>query len=157
MTQQTELKILTILRSIDLTRDMETKHLKKLASIAKEIEFAEGDIVYNEGEIGTAVYIIQSGEVAIEMDVPRQGNVNILTVGPGELFGWSSLFPAERKKARARAIKPTRAIAIDADQLRASWQTDHTLEHAIIQRTAAIMVSRLRMTRQRLADALANG
>ena len=156
MTQQTELRILTILRNIDLTRDMETKHLKKLASIAKEVEFAEGDIVYNEGEIGTAVYIIQSGEVAIEMDIPRQGNVNILTVGPGELFGWSSLFPTERKKARARIVKPTRAIAIDADLLRAAWQTDHTLEYAIIQRTATIMASRLRTTRQRLADALAD-
>ena len=76
---------------------------------------------------------------------------------PGELFGWSSLFPAERKKARARVVKPMRAIAIDADLLRAAWQTDHTLEHAIIQRTATIMVSRLRTTRQRLADALTKG
>lgn len=155
MTQQAEFKILTTLRSIDLTRDMDTKHLKKIATIATEVTFEEDEVIYNVGEIGKAVYIIQSGEVAIEMDVPGQGQVNILTVGPGELFGWSSLFPSERKNARARATKPSRAIAIDAEQLRAAWQTDHTLEHAIIQRTAKVMVDRIKGTRQKLVEALA--
>lgn len=156
MTQQTEFKTLAILRNMDLTRDMETKHLKKIAAVATEVEFAQDEIIYSAGEIGKAVYIIRSGEVAIEMEVPGQGQVNILTVGPGELFGWSSLFPSERKNARARAIKPTQAIAIDAEQLRAAWQTDHTLEHAIIQRTAKVMVDRIKGTRQRLLEALAS-
>lgn len=155
MTSQSELKILTILRSTELTHDMETNHLRKLASIASEVEFAEDEVIYEAGEVGKAVYLIETGEVVIEMDAPGVGPVKVLTVGPGQLFGWSSLFPAERKTARARAVQPTRAVAIDANRLRALWQTDHGLEYAIIRRATRVMADRIKATRQQLVKALA--
>jgi len=155
MTQQTEFRTLQMLRTNPMTRDMKTEHLKRMATAASEVEFALDEIIYNPGEVGQAVYIITTGEVVIEMDAAGQGLVNVLTIGPGELFGWSSLFPTERKNARARATKPTKAIALDAEILRREWQKDHTLEHAIIQRTAKIMVERIKLTRQRLVEALA--
>ena len=54
------------------------------------------------------------GRVAIEIAVPGRGRVIILTVGPGEVFGWSSLFHQRPKTASARTIEPTRALALDA-------------------------------------------
>ncbi len=155
MTQQTEFRTLQLLRTNLMTRDMKTEHLKRMATAASEVEFVTDEIIYNPGEVGRAVYIVTTGEVVIEMDAAGQGLVNVLTIGPGELFGWSSLFPTERKNARARATRPTKAIALDAEILRNEWQKDHTLEHAIIQRTAQIMVERIKLTRQRLVDALA--
>ena len=156
MTTQTELKALTILRSVELTHDLETKHLKKLAALAHEVEFSEGEIIYRPGEVGKALYLVESGAVVIEMEVPGQQPVTTLTVGPNELFGWSSLFPSERKQARARAVKPTRAIAIDAARLQAAWQTDHELEYAIIRRVSRVMADRIRATRQQLANMVAS-
>lgn len=46
MTSQTELKALTMLRAVSLTCDLEIKHLKKLAAMAREVEFAAGEIIY---------------------------------------------------------------------------------------------------------------
>jgi CRP-like cAMP-binding protein len=135
---------------------METKHLRKLASIATEVEIPEGVIIYRPGDIGKSLYLIEEGEVVIEMDVPDQGLVTMLTVGPGELFGWSSLFPSERKMARARAVKLTKAIAIDASQLRQAWKTDYDLEYAVIKRIATVMADRIKITRRQLVDILAS-
>ena len=157
MTSKTELKVLTILRSLEVTRDLETEHLRKLASLTSEVEFAEGEIIYRVGDVGEAIYIIETGQVVIEMNVPGQGEVTVLTVGPGQLFGWSSLFPSERTMARARAVKPTQAIAINANRLQAACRTDHRLENAIIRCTAKVMADRIKTTRQQLVDILASG
>ena len=155
MTYKVELKALTLLRSAELTRDMETKHLRKLASMASEVEFSAGEVIYQKGDMGRAVYLIEEGQVVVEMTVPGQGQVTINTFGPGQFFGWSSLFPSERKMAWTRAAKPTRAIAINASRLKAACQFDHNLEYAIVRRAARAMADRILANRRQFAVARA--
>lgn len=155
MTSKTELRILTALRSMESLHDLESHHLKKLASIASEQHFSEGEIIYREGDVGQAIYLIQAGEVVIDMEVPDYGRATVLTVGPGQLFGWSSLFPPRRKTARARVTKPTLAIVINASRLRDLFQADHELEHAITQRVTEIVADRVKATRLQLVKATA--
>lgn len=151
MASKTELRALTMLRSIELTRDMETRHLRKLASIAQEVAFHEGEIIYRQGDKGKAVYLIQEGEVAIEMDIPGQDQVVMNYLGPGDFFGWSSLFPLEHKMAWTRAFQSTRALMFDADSLRDACRLDHTLEYAIVRRAGRDMVNRIKATRHYLS------
>ena len=154
MTSQFELKVLTMLRSATLMEGMETRHLKKLAAIASEITFEKDEIIYQKGEEGKAVYLIESGQVVIETLIPGQGKIIISTLGPGQFFGWSSLFPEERKMAWTRATEASQVITFDADKLREAWQTDHNLEYAIVRRAGRDMTNRIRITRQQLAGML---
>ena len=151
-----EFKALRMFRSVELMRNMETEHLHKLASLAREVRFLEGEIIYCRGNIGKAIYLIEEGQVTKETDVPGQGSVTLNTLGPGQFFGWSSLFPSERKMFLTRAVKPTRAIAIDTNRLRAAWQRDYYLEYAIIRRAGKDIVNRIKAARQQLADMLAS-
>jgi CRP-like cAMP-binding protein len=155
MTSKTELKALTMLRSVDLTHDLDTKQFKKLAALAREVEFAPGEIISSRGEVGKALYLIQAGEVVIETDTPGQNPVMLHNLGQGQFFGWSSLFPGERKMFSTRAVKLTRAFAFEATALRLAWQTDHELEYAIVRRAGRAMVDRLRATRQAVAEMVA--
>ena len=150
MATKTELKALTMLRSIELTRDMETKHLRKLASIAQEITFRPNEIIYRQGNKGRGLYLIQEGEIVIEMDIPDQGHVILNVLGPGQFFGWSSLFPLERKMAWTRAIQPTYALLFDARLVRDACRLDHTLEFAIVRRAGRSMVDRIKTIRHHL-------
>ncbi len=144
-------KALSLLRSAELTHDMSTTHLKKLASLASEVSFTEDEIICQQGEKGTALYLIESGEIVVETDTKEQGKVVMYTVGAGEFFGWSSLIPSERKMAWTRATKPTLAIAIDATKLQDAWQHDQTLETAVIRRAGRAMVDRIKDIRHHLA------
>jgi CRP-like cAMP-binding protein len=139
---------LRILQSAELTRDMEMKHLCKLASMTCEMEFPEGEIIYRRGDMGQALYLIEEGEVVVEIDIPNLGLVAVNTFGPGQIFGWSSLFPFERKIGWTRATKPTRVLAINAHRLRAAFQFDHNLEYAVVRRAARAMVDRVKDCRQ---------
>jgi CRP-like cAMP-binding protein len=149
-----ELKIVTTLRSMDLFHDLETPHLHKLAAIATEINFPEGETIYREGEEGKAIYLVQKGEVVIEMVLSVDNAITLFTIGPGELFGWSSLFPARRKQARARVQKTTQAIVINARQLRNLFRSDHKLELAIMNRMNQVIAERVYSARLQLAKAL---
>lgn len=146
---------LKILQSAELTRDMEMKHLCKLASMACEMEFPEGEIIYQKEDKGQALYLIEEGQVVVEMDVPNLGRVTVNTFGPGQIFGWSSLFPSERKLGWTRATKPTWVLAINASRLRAAFQFDHNLEYAVVRRAARAMVDRVKDCRQQWVAVLA--
>jgi CRP-like cAMP-binding protein len=131
---------------------METRHLKKLASLAREMSFSPGDILDRKGELGKALYLIEEGEVVIETEVIEQGYVPVNRLGPGEFFGWSSLFPPERKMGQTRAVKPTRVIAFSAESIRAAMKADHTLEYGIVRRAGKAMIDRIKAARQQLAE-----
>ena len=77
-------------------------------------------MIYREGDPASPLYLVEEGLVALEMVVPGRGPITILTVGPGEIFGWSSLFYQRPKTSAARALTPTRAEALDSARLRAA-------------------------------------
>ena len=59
---------------------------------AKEKDFAAGEVIFREGEPANALYLIESGEVALE--ARSAGNTTLIqTVGDGGVLGWSWLFP----------------------------------------------------------------
>ena len=150
-----ELRIVTALRSMHAFQNLDALHLHKLASIATDIKFEEDEIIYRAGEVGQAIYLIQTGEIAVEMELVDYGPVRLFTLGPGQLFGWSSLFPTRRKQARAWAIQPARLIAINASQLRALFREDHKFERDIMDCMTEVVVDRVRGARLELAKTMA--
>lgn len=149
-----ELKITTALREMEFFRDMDTSHLHKIAAIAMEVHIDEDEIIYRQGETGKGIYLIETGQVVIETDIAGYGLAPLLTVGPGQLFGWSSLFPSRRKQAQARALETTQAIFIEAHQFRALCHSDHRLEHAVNLRLTELIAERVSATREQLVRTL---
>lgn len=131
---------------------MEISQIKKLALLATEVSFAENEVIYREGDEGKAIYFIEKGQVVIEMNQPDGSKVTVSTIGPGQLFGWSALFPGRRKQASARATTPTWAIALDAARLHEAFRLDPKLEVALIQRVTEVIADRLAGSRRQLAQ-----
>ena len=149
--------LLEALQYMELTRSLEPKHLEKLAGMAFEATFSKGETIFSEGDLGDALYLIRTGRAAVETYVPGQGRVTILTVGPGQLLGWSALFPNKHKTASSQALMDTQVIALSASQLRAACQEDCELGYAVIWRIAELVANRLKATRLQLIDVFAPG
>jgi CRP-like cAMP-binding protein len=147
--------VLEALQPMEFTRGLEPRHLVKLASMATEVTFEEGETIFHENDIGSMIYIIRAGRVARYIRVPGRGKVTILTVEPGRLLGWSSLFPPHHKTAGARAMLPTYTLAINAAQLREVCQADYELGYIIMCRVTEAITSRLISTRLQLIDMFA--
>ena len=140
------------LQSLEFTRDFEPKKLEKLAAISTYVTFSEGAMIFREGDSSELVYLIIEGEVSLLTQVPGHGQVTILVLEPGQLLGWSSLFPPQRKTAGARTNAATRAIAINALKLLDLCQGDTDFGYSIMWKVADIISGRLRAAREQLLD-----
>jgi CRP-like cAMP-binding protein len=134
------------------TQGLDPKHLRKLATMTKEVNFMTGEIIFREGDEGTAIYLIGEGQVTLEAHVEGKGLLTFHVLGPQDLLGWSALFPPRRKAATAKAVKPTRAVAIDAGQLLNAFRSNKALEIEIMRRMGDVIAERLKKTRAQLLN-----
>ncbi len=148
--------ILEAFQELDFTKDMEPAVLERLSALAFEVNFAEGQWIFRETDVGELVYLIKEGKTVLSVSVPGQGRKSILTLGPGQILGWSSLFPSGRKTASARTVTPTQAFAFNASQLREAMDEDHNLGCALLWAITDVIAGRLKATRLQLLDIFAH-
>lgn len=128
-----------------------------IAGCGQNVRFAQDERIIAENEPADRFWVLRSGRVAIEVDDPRQGPLVIETIGPGELVGVSWLLPPYRWTFDARAVEPTRAVAIDAGCLRGKCDDDAELGYEMFKRFAGLVRDRLQATRLQLLDLYGDG
>jgi CRP-like cAMP-binding protein len=111
-----------------------------------EREFESGALIFDEGDPGDVLFVIQSGEV--ELSRSRLGGRRaIARLGPGEFFGEMSVVIGEARTARAQAVGPTRLLELDGETLEAMCIERPEVAIRIISR----LTSRLIESERRLA------
>jgi cAMP-dependent protein kinase regulator len=70
-----------------------------------------GEVVFREGDLNDALYIVSEGEVAVASEGPPR--VEMHRLGPGAFFGEVSLVTEGPSPATVTAIAPTELIKID--------------------------------------------
>ena len=126
--------------------------LRRLATISREETFAQGTVLLREGAEANTVFLLQSGLVALEINVPGQGPARLESVRGGDIVGLSWLFPPYRWHLDAKAIEPTAVLAIDACRLRAWMNEDAELGHAMSTRLVRQLYERLERVRLQRLD-----
>jgi CRP/FNR family cyclic AMP-dependent transcriptional regulator len=119
---------------------------------AMAVSFEPGELIFKEGDPANRFYLIHQGEVALESYVKDRGITLIQTVGPGEVLGWSWLFPPYYWHFDARAVEPVKATFIYGTPLREECEGDHDLGYELMKRMAAVMMQRLQETRRQLLN-----
>jgi CRP-like cAMP-binding protein len=133
-------------------RDLELSDLDRLAALAQPVEWHARQRIFREGDRDDQLYVVIEGRVAIDMSVPGREAVRILTVGPGELFGWSSVYHHQPKGAGATAVEETRALAFDAARLREWSDSDPRFGYWLARHLLQTVSERLKATRLQLLD-----
>ena len=127
------------------------ERLATLAACASDAEFEAGEQIAREGGAADAFYVLRDGTVAIELHAPGR-SLTIETIGPGEVLGWSWLFPPHRWHFDARAVSHVTATRFDGPCLREACEAEPALGYDLTRRFAEVFVERLRWTRLRLLD-----
>jgi CRP-like cAMP-binding protein len=133
-------------------RGLSPEDRKFLAGCASNVHFDAGQYLFREGEEAERFYAIRAGSVAVEIQVPERGPVMVHTVGPGEILGWSWLFPPYRYQLDARAREAVRATVFDGACVRQKCETNPALGYEMMKRVAHLVSERLDATRVQLLD-----
>lgn len=97
------------LRKIRLFSTLTARELKVVLALRHERHYLAGEIVFDEGDEGQAIYAIADGEVEIlRNDGERSRRLALL--GPGEIFGELALLDQAPRAAQARAGSDCRLV-----------------------------------------------
>jgi cAMP-dependent protein kinase regulator len=92
------------------------------AALVKEMDLEqhrEGDIIISEGESGSSMYVIASGEVKVYTRGTGQtgGSVYLAKLGEGDFFGEVSVLTGKPRTATITASQPTELLRLDKEKL----------------------------------------
>ncbi|MEV6579823.1 cyclic nucleotide-binding domain-containing protein [Streptomyces sp. NPDC051582] len=124
----------------------------RLMSQAREVNFPEGARIFEEGARAESFWIVRSGTVTLQIPLPAHRPAPVENLGPGELVGWSWLFPPYTWQLSAEAMTPVRSYEFDATAVRMLMDADPAFGSTIGHWVGRVLALRLQQTRTRLID-----
>jgi CRP/FNR family cyclic AMP-dependent transcriptional regulator len=131
---------------------LDPAYLELIAGCGKNVRFNAGEFLCREGDDASVFYVIRSGSVAVELDVPGRGPITIQTLDESDILGWSWMVPPYKWQFDARAMGLVRATAIDGACIRGKCDQDHDLGYELMLRIARLFSERLGAARMQLLD-----
>ncbi|MFI0259581.1 cyclic nucleotide-binding domain-containing protein [Streptomyces sp. NPDC017056] len=131
---------------------LSAEHRERLMTLAREVSFPAGQRIFEEERKADRFWIIRTGAVQLDIRVPGRRAAVVETLHPGDLLGWSWLFPPYAWQLGAETLSPVRAWEFDARDVHALCQEDPVLGHALVLMYAEVIGERLRCARTRLLD-----
>jgi CRP/FNR family transcriptional regulator, cyclic AMP receptor protein len=140
-----------LLKAQPFAEGMKESHLRKLAEMAMEVQFARDQIIFRQGDESGLFYVILTGKVALEASAPGR-LLRVQTIGVGDELGWSSFLAEGGKQFQARTIEPVRAVAFDGARLRQACEQDPAFGYQLLKKLLKVVAGRLQATRIQMLD-----
>jgi CRP-like cAMP-binding protein len=126
----------THLSKIGLFSTLSAKELRVVDSLLHDRRYLKGEVVFDAGEEGQALYIVSSGKIA----VCRQGEfgkTHIAEFGEGAMFGELALLDGAPRSLQAVAAEDTVLAALSRAEFNGLIET-----HAVIASKIALQLAR---------------
>jgi CRP-like cAMP-binding protein len=101
------------LRRVSLFADLSPAELKRVASIASEQFFPNGEYLFHQDEAGDEMYIIVSGEVRVLVSKNDKPEAEVARRKPGEIVGERAIISREPRIASLMASGDVRVLCLD--------------------------------------------
>lgn len=102
---------------------------------AYERQFRAGEVVFEEGQPGDALFVIQAGQVELVRQ-SEDGSRLVARYGPGEFFGEIAVLLGQPRTARAIAVADARLLQLDRATFEAMCVDRPEIALRVIQRLA---------------------
>lgn len=136
--------------SVPLLKGLEESDIVFLDSVAKSVFVEAKEFLFQKGESAEQFFVIEEGTLVLELERPNNSSITLMTLNPGELIGWSWLFPPYAWNFDAKALNDCRLIAFDAKEVRRRMAGDSEFGFRVMQSLVLTMHDRLAATRLQL-------
>ena len=140
-----------VFTSIDLFAGLGPLHLAHLRSIAQERRLSYGEVLFEEGDDGSEIFIVAEGSIRISKMVPGIGEEALAVLKPGAYFGEMEFIDRDlNRAARALAHEASVLLAVSYNDLDMLLGTDRDLALAIQANMLRTLARRLRATNDKV-------
>lgn len=143
--------------SISIFQDKEVffglsdEQLAEIALVADQKKYKPGEVLFKEGEMGDALFIIESGEVDLTVK-KGEGELKLATLPAGAVMGEMTLINIETRSATATAITESAAIILRNSTLAGIFNQNRELFIVMLVNITRILSKRLRTANQKLTE-----
>lgn len=117
-------------------------------------QYHVGEVLCREGDVGRALFIMESGEVEVSRKGPDGENRKIATLKAGDYFGEMALIDEQPRTASVTATEEVRVYLLYKTELEKLLKEAPHIGAAIMAHLAALLAVRLRATMTRLPFSL---
>ena len=116
-----------VLKSVPLLSSVPENQLVDLATIAESVEYETGEVIINQGDLGTSMYIVVDGRVRI-----FDGDQELGDHGDRAVFGELAALDPEPRAASVHALEDCTLLRIDGESLYDLMSGDKELTRGIV-------------------------
>jgi CRP/FNR family transcriptional regulator, cyclic AMP receptor protein len=128
--------------------------LDLLISMLVERSFAVGETVVVEGEPGRSLFIVRSGQLAVNKQTDSGRSFRMSSLEPGDFFGEMTLIEMQNRSATVVVESPTVLYELTAQNLYACYKADIHAYVIVIQNISRELCRRLRRADDRFGKSL---
>lgn len=150
MTMSTLNKLDVLARS-PLFEQLSQAELQMLAELSRPRRFAAGEVIFHEGDLGDALFVIVSGEVEVVRAGPDGKERTLAVLAAPKFFGEMSLIDKEYRSATVRAREAAELLQLSADNLNSFRKNFRDGFLFVVVNIARVLSSRLREANARLS------
>jgi len=132
------------LRSLDLFSDLRFMDLGHLVQNMHDRTYHEGEVLFVEGDIGRALFILESGQVELTKTGPDGKSQKIYTIQSGEFFGEMALLEQLPRTATATALEKSQIFLLYRSKLESILNYHPRIGVQIMTHLAQLLSARLR-------------
>ncbi len=140
------------LRKIRFFDHYTEKQLDTLASMCTLKEFSVRQILFEQYDELTEVFVLLEGSVSLGISLAKEKRIHLGTIEEGQLFSWSAVFSPFISTAWVMALTPAKVIAIDAKKLNSEIEKDCDFGFKTMSKIAQTISHRLSDTRFQLMN-----
>jgi CRP-like cAMP-binding protein len=112
----------SLLLGVPIFQLLDPDERELLAQHLDEVQFEAGQKIFNKGDPGDAIFVVNSGEVLLSFADSTGERVVLETSQPGDFFGELSLLDGGARSSDATAIADTHALRVDRGDLEMLFQ-----------------------------------
>lgn len=122
--------------------------LEEVAKLIYERDYLANEFVFETGQPGAALFIVQSGEVSIETASSEGEVTQIAVLNKTSFFGELALLNDDPRSASARALVPTKVYALFQKDLTKLAEKHPDITTKIFKALAIVVGRRLKATNE---------
>jgi CRP/FNR family transcriptional regulator, cyclic AMP receptor protein len=141
---------LAFFRGVSLFHGLSSRQLGRIMQAMQKRNYQTGEVLFHEGQIGKAVFIIESGRVELTRKAINGESRSLGILGPGQIFGEMALLEQMERTATATIVEDGVIYLLYTATLEAVIRQYPIIGSKLMRNMAVMLSSLLRRTNKEL-------
>ncbi len=138
------------LGTVPVFAELKGRELGYLESLVHIRRYAAGEVVFEEGDPGSGMYVIRSGGVRIFLREAGGRETDLALLGPGDFFGETTLTAPAARTASVRTLESTELVGLFRADLLETAQKHPMVACKVLMGVTRIISERLQAAGQEI-------